>query len=189
LVVVRPSPIQEIIMRLLIPLRGLFAVCLGSLAVTPGTAPLAEEAAVRMYECNQGGEITFSDVPCAGTERRVELDYAQPDPAQAQAAAVAAQAAEDRAGTLAQAQLLDAEVLNLEQHISNLEHERDARIGALRDQLAQGTENPDTDAWQAAINQQIRSATDNYSDSILAARARLDALRAERQALGGRPPR
>jgi hypothetical protein len=176
-------------MRLPIPIRGLVAAFMGCLAATVGTGSLAEETAVQMYECNQGGTVTFSDVPCAGMRRSVELDYSRPDAAQAQAAAAAAQAAEDRAGTRAQADLLDAEILNLEQRISNLQTERDARLAALNNQLAQGTESPDADAWQAAINQQILSVTNNYNDGILAQRKRLGELRTQRQGLTDPGPR
>ena len=138
------------------------------LAVTPGTELAAEEAAVQVYECHQGGKVTFSETPCAGAERSVEVDYSRPNPAQARQADEAAFVADDRAGVVAQAAVLDAEILNLEQHISNLQTEREARVSALRDQLAQGTERLDSAAWEKGMNQQIVSTYNDLSDTILA---------------------
>jgi len=133
--------------------------------------------------------VTFSDEPCVGTEQTVKIDYSRPDAAQGEDAAFAAQAAEAQAGAVAQAAVLDSEILNLEQQITNQQTERDARVAALRQQLAQGTEDPNPSAWQAAMNQQIDATYNNYNDTILAQRRRLDQLQAQRQSLGSQGQR
>ncbi len=176
-------------MRLSSNIRWLLAICPGVLAALPAGQPAAEEVAVPVYECHQGGEVTFSEAPCVGTEQTVSIDYSQPDAAQSEDAAFADQAAEAQAGAVAQAAVLDTEILNLEQQITNQQAERDARVAALRQQLAEGTEDPNQSAWEAAMNQQIDSTYNTYNDTILAERRRLDQLQAQRQSLGGQGQR
>ncbi|WP_295428260.1 DUF4124 domain-containing protein [uncultured Thiodictyon sp.] len=176
-------------MHVPISILRLCAVGLVGLAAALSLNAAAEEAAVQVYECHQDGKVTFSDEPCAGREQTLEVDYSRPDAAQARAAAQSAAAREYQAGTVAQGYVLDSEILSLEQQITNQETERDARIAALRNQLAQGSEGTDTAAWEASMNQQIASTYEGYTDSILAQRARLGALKAQREALGRQPSR
>jgi len=176
-------------MRLSSETRWLLRVCPGVLAALLAGQPAAEEAAIQVYECHQGGKVTFSDEPCVGTEQTLKIDYSRPDAAQGEDAAFAAQAAEAQAGAVAQAAVLDAGILNLEQQITNQQAERDAQIAALRQQLAEGTQDPDPSAWQAAMNQQILSTYEKYNDTILAERRRLDQLQAQRESLGGQGQR
>jgi hypothetical protein len=176
-------------MRLSSETRWLRTVCPGVLAALLAGQPAAEEAAVQVYECHQGGKVTFSEEPCVGTEQTVTIEYSRPDAAQVEDAAFAAQGAEAQAGAVAQAAVLDTEILNLEQQITNQQAERDARVAALRQQLAQGSDDPNPSAWQAAMNQQIDSTYQNYNDAILAERRRLDQLQAQRESLGGQGQR
>ncbi len=175
-------------MRFSISIPKLYAVGLGVAAATLGPLVAAEEAAVQVYECHQGGQVTYSDAPCAGQEQTLEVEYNQLDPSQARQAAKSAAALVYQADSVAQANLLDAEILSLEQQIANQETERDARVAALRNQLAKGTEETNTTAWEAAINQQIASTYDGFSDNILAQRAQLGALKAQRESLGRQAP-
>lgn len=166
------------------------AVGLGVLAVvTLGPSLAAENAAVRVYECTQGGAATFSDEPCGGagaaTERSIEVDYSHPDGAQSRAVAESVRVQEEQAGRVAEADVLDADILDQQQRIMNLEMERDARIAALRRQLAQGTELLDKNAWEAKIYQQIDAIQADYNDAILGEQQRLGKLNAQRESLGG----
>lgn len=159
----------------------LFALGLGALAATLGPCVAAEEAAVQVYECRQDGKVMFSGTPCTdpdgdpvvdpgpARQQTLELDYARPAAAQLQQARQAAAVAEYRADTVAEAALLDTEILNLEQRISNLQTERDARVSAVPPE-------------------QVESVTDSYNDTILAERARLGELQARRASLGPAAP-
>jgi hypothetical protein len=174
----------------------LCALGLGALAATLSPRLMAGEGEMQVYECHQGGTVTFSGAPCAdplldlgpARQQTLELDYPRPDATQLRAAEQSAAALEQQAGRVAEADLLDTEILNLESRISNLETERDARVAALRDQLAQGTESTDTASWAAGLNQQIVSVTNNYNDTILAERARLNQLQGQRAFLGSVTP-
>ncbi len=146
---------------------------------------LAREAEQRVYECNQGGQVIFSDQPCGGQERQLTLEYDQPSQAQIQESEAAAQSAEAAAGTAAEANLLDIEILNAEKVVSRLETERDAQVAELKAQRDAGSENLDENAWLAQMNARIESTYQDYTNQILAGRTQLDTLRARRAALGG----
>jgi hypothetical protein len=146
---------------------------------------LAREAEQRVYECNQGGQVIFSDQPCDGQERQLTLEYDQPSQSQTQESEAAAQSAEAAAGTAAEANLLDIEILNAEKGLSRLEAERDAQVAGLKAQRDAGSENLDENTWLAQMNAKIESTYQDYTDQILTERTQLDALRARRAALGG----
>jgi hypothetical protein len=169
----RPSPIQA----------GLAALL--CLAVASARAEAAE---AQVYECNQGGTVTFSETPCAGQERKVDIEYDRLSPTQSQDAQAAEQSAEDRAGAVAQADLLDTEILNVQQEIGRLQTERDARLAAMKQQRDIGGESLDQAAWLAQQNAQIASVYQDYSDRIVTATAKLSDLQAQRAALGGPAP-
>ena len=178
----------------------LFALGAGALATTLGLPLAAAEGEVAVYECHQDGKVIFSGTPCTepggdpvldpwpARQRTLEVDYSRPDAVQAQQAQQSAAALEYQTGAVAQADLLDTEILNLETRIANLAIERDAQVAALRNQLAQGTESTDTASWAAGLNQQIASVTSNAADAILAEQARLGELQAQRAALGPAAP-
>ena len=73
-----------------IAIPRLFVLGLGAAAATLSIQLAAEEAAVQVNECHQGGQVTFSDEPCVGREQTLEVDYDRPDAAQARAAAQSA---------------------------------------------------------------------------------------------------
>ena len=159
---------------------GLVAVL--SLAVG-GVA--AGEADARMYECRQGGQLTFSDQPCAGQERTIDVPYEEPSASGAAAARQAVRAEENAVDAVAQAAVLDAQILDKQQEIARLQTERDAQVAQLQQQVFQGTENLDQNAWQAQMTQRIASVEESYNARIVAANAQLDALQSQRAALGG----
>ncbi|WP_295456978.1 hypothetical protein [uncultured Thiodictyon sp.] len=178
----------------------LFALGLGALAATLGLPLAAGEGEVQVYECHQGGKVIFSGTPCtdpggdpvlepgSARQRTLELDYSRPSAGQVQQAEKSAAALERQTGVVAEAALLDTEILSLETRIANLQTERDVRVSALNAQLAQGATPNDTPAsWAAGLNQQIIAVTNNFNDTILAERARLGELQARRAALGPAP--
>ena len=148
----------------------------------------AEEADAKMYECNQGGKITFSDQPCAGQARKIDIQYEQPGQTQAQDAQTAVRQQEGEAGAVAEADLLDTEILNAEKEVVRLQTERDARVAETRQQMQEGTESLDKDAWLAQQDAQIESVYEDYNARIVNANARLSDLQARRAALGGPVP-
>ncbi|WP_295393504.1 hypothetical protein [uncultured Thiodictyon sp.] len=179
----------------------LFALGAGALAATLGLPLAAGEGEVAVYECHQGGKVIFSGAPCTdpggdpvldpwpARQRRLEVEYSRPDAVQAQQAQQSAAAMEYQAGTVAEADLLDTEILNLETRIANLETERDVQVSALNGQLAQGAGPNETAAsWAAGLNQQIISVTNNFNDTILGERTRLGELQARRASLGPAAP-
>jgi hypothetical protein len=158
-----------------------------SLCLVAGQAPAGEDQ-TQVYECNQGGTVVFSQEPCAGTERKVDIQYDQPSQAQTQGAEAAMGAEENQAGAVAQADLLDTQIQNLQQQISQLQIERDARLAEMKQQRNQGTEDLDQAAWLAQQNAQIESVYQDYNSRIVTATAQLNDLQARRAALGGPGP-
>ncbi len=156
-----------------------FAAVLSLAACVAG----AEEVDDQVYECNQGGKITFSDQPCAGEERKVDIRYNEPNQAQTLEAQSADQAAE--AGAIAEADLLDTQILNTQKEISRLQTERSARLAEMKQQRDIGSEERDQAAWIASQNAQIESVYQDYTARIVTATARLDDLQARRAALSG----
>lgn len=169
------------------PRRRARAALAGFLCLA-ASAILAEVAEQQVYECNRDGAITFSQEPCAGQERTLDIEYDRPSRAQGEAAAAAAQGAQMQAGAIAQAAVLDREILASEERLTNLKIQRDARLAELKQQRDIGSETLDQAAWLAGMNQQIESVYQDYSDRIVAEDARLDELRAQRAALGDPAP-
>ena len=166
------------------------AVWLGVLTVmTLSPSLAAENTTVRVYECQQGGTPSFSDEPCEGagaaTDRSIEVDYTQPDAAQSRAAAESLAVQEEQADKVADLDLLNADILSQQQRIKNLEMERDARIAALRRQLAEGTERLDKNVWESQIYQQIDTIQANYNDTIIGEQQHLAELNARRASMDG----
>ena len=170
------------------PSRALPLLVPAALLCLTANIARAEEADAKMYECNQGGKITFSDQPCTGQERKIDIQYQQPGQTQAQDAQAAARQQEGEAGAVAEAELLDTEIVNAEQEITRLQTERDTRVAEMRQQMQAGTENLDKDAWLAQQDAQIESVYQDYSARIVNLNARLSDLQARRAALGGPVP-
>jgi hypothetical protein len=159
--------------------------CLGALLALSIAPVPAEEAHTQLYKCNQDGRVTYSDQPCGSAEKRIDVDYARPEAPQG--AATAAGDAEVQADRVAQAQLLDTEILKAEQRISRLQIERDGRIAELRRERYAGTEDLDQQAWQAKMDQRIGAVAAEYQDTIDTEQARLAELQAKRAALPPQP--
>lgn len=162
-------------------------LALGLLAVVFGPRAAAEEASMQVYECRQGDTVTYSGAPCGAQEQTMDLQYERPSAAAAQAATQTAIRQGEKAWNQAQAVVLDNQILSTAQQASDLETQRDARVAALRNELNRGTENPNPDAWQAGLRQQIASTVQNYNNQILALRQQLDQLKSQRAALGPAP--
>jgi hypothetical protein len=155
------------------------ALCLGAI-LTLATAPLiAGQAAVGVYECTKNGVTTFSDQPCGPQEKHIEVDYQRAGPG----AGAAAQAAEGQAGVVAQAQLLDTEILNSQQRISRLQDAQRVRIAELRQAGFQGNEQLDAAAFRAQTDAEIQATANRYQIEIDQEASRLANLQARRAAL------
>ncbi|MGB5832957.1 MAG: DUF4124 domain-containing protein [Thiohalocapsa sp.] len=164
--------------------QGWLLATLAALVCLAAVGTPTEAADAQVYKCKEDGKITFSQEPCAGQERKVDIQYDQPSEAQTEAAVSNAESQQAEAGTVAEARLLDDEIIQTEQQINRLRIERDARLGELQEQRFRGSENRDEAAWLGKMNQEIESADRDYSARIISETARLDSLRARRAALG-----
>jgi hypothetical protein len=165
----------------------------GALALLIGlpcvAATAAANAAVdQMYECDQDGTVTFSDQPCTGPERIRDIQYDQPSGSQTNAAETVLQDENADSGAVAQADVLDTEILKTEQEISRLQIERTARLAEMREQRRLGSEDRDRAAWLQQMDQKMESTYQDYSARIITATDRLNELKARRAALGGGSP-
>ena len=149
------------------------------------SASAAAEAAVdQMYECDQDGTVTFSDQPCTGSERIRDVEYDQPGGNQTRNAEAALRDMEAESGAVAQASVLDTEILKTEQQISRLQIERTTRLAEMREQRRLGSEDRDRAAWLQQMDQKMESTYQDYSAQIITATERLNALKERRAALG-----
>jgi hypothetical protein len=167
------------------PARPLSALCLGALLAATATPSLAAEGTLGVYECTRNGVTTFSDQPCGPAAKRIEVDYDKQNPAQAEAAAAAAgaRARETQAGHAAEARLLDTEIINSKQRLSELPIRRAAEIALLRQEVRAGSESRDLAAWQAEMTAKVATVASRYQSLIDTEQARLDDLLAQRAAL------
>ncbi len=162
------------------PTGGSVPFWLGALLALSAASPSADEARVVLYECNKNGVVTFSDQPCGTREERVEVEYDRTDSAREGAAARNEEAQVDR---VAEAELLNTEILNAQRQLSDLENERDMRIAELDQQDFAGSEGLDQNAWQNSMDEKIREVATRYQNRIDVARARLAELEGRRAAL------
>lgn len=146
---------------------------------------VAEAAVDQMYECDQDGTVTFSDQPCTGPERIRDVEYDQPSgSSQTRNAEAAVQDEEAESGAVAQADVLNTEILKTEQQISRLEIERTTRLAEMREQRRLGSEDRNRAAWLQQMDQKMESTYQDYSAQIITATERLNELKARRAALG-----
>ena len=165
------------------PARPPLALCLGVLFAATAISSLAAEGTVGLYECNRDGVTTFSDQPCGPAAKRIEVDYDKQDSAQAGAAAADARASEAQAGHAAEARLLDTEIFNSKQRLSELPIRRAGEIARLRQEVRAGSESRDLAAWQAEMTAKAEAMATRYQTLIDTEQARLDDLLARRAAL------
>lgn len=155
------------------------AVCLG---LAGGNLALAAD--VQVYECVQNGQKTFSSQPCAGEERKLDVQFDQPNPAAQAANAAALQ----QADAVAEANLLDNQILAAQQQVAQLGTERAATVAQINQEIWKGTEQLNADAWKAQKEAEAASVYQNYSNQIQAAQDRLNMLLARRAALNSSTP-
>ena len=162
------------------PARPPLALCLGVLFAATAISSLAAEGTVGLYECNRDGVTTFSDQPCGPAAKRIEVDYDKQGSAQAEADA---RASEAQAGHAAEARLLDTEIFNSKQRLSELPIRRAGEIARLRQEVRAGSESWDLAAWQAEMTAKAEAVATRYQTLIDTEQARLDDLLARRAAL------
>lgn len=90
-----------------------------------------------------------------------------------------------QADAVAEANLLDDQILQTEQQITRLRIERDARVAEIRQQRFNVTEDRDVTAWEMKMDQEIKSVHQDYSARIVSENAQLDSLGARRAVLIG----
>lgn len=165
------------------PARPLSTLCLGALLAATATPSPAAEGTLGVYECTRNGVTTFSDQPCGPAAKRIEVDYDKQNTAQAEVAAAGARARETQAGQVAEARLLDTEIANSKQRLSELPIRRAAEIALLRQEVRAGSESRDLAAWQAEMTAKVAAVASRYQSLIDTEQARLDGLLAQRAAL------
>jgi hypothetical protein len=172
------------------PGKGLFRLGLAGLVCVITIWSRADAADTQVYECNQDGTVTFSQTPCTGQEQKVDIQYDQSGqtgqvPTDAAASSAPTFIEDRQADAVAEANLLDNQILQTEQQITRLQIEREAQVAALKQRLFTGTEDRDVTAWKMKLDQEIESVYQNYSARIVSENAKLDSLRARRAALIG----
>jgi hypothetical protein len=169
------------------PGRGLVRLGLAGLTCLSAIWSQADAADRQVYECKEDGKVTFSQMPCSGQERKVDVQYDQPGQVPTDSAPSTAPPEVEirQADAVAEANLLDDQILHIEQQISRLQIERDARVAELRQQRVVGTENRDVTTWETKLDQEIESVYQHYSDRIISENAKLERLRDRRAALIG----
>jgi hypothetical protein len=156
------------------------------LAATIGVAT-GEERRLDAYECDtDDGVATFSDTPCGPEQRRIEVDYDQPDAPQARAAEAKAQAAQARSDRYAEQIALQREIARSEGRINDLQKERDAELEQLRATLEDDAARVTQSIWNQGVSARMQAVVDRYDSEIREERARLDRL-LRREAEIGRP--
>ena len=166
------------------PARPLLARCLGALLAATAIPSLAAAGGtVGLYECTRDGVTTFSDQPCGPAAKRIELDYDKRGSVQTEAAEADARASEAQAGHAAEARLLDTEIYNSRQRLSELPIRRAGEIARLRQEVRAGSESRDLAAWQAEMTAKAEAVATRYQNLINTEQARLDDLLARRAAL------
>jgi hypothetical protein len=151
------------------------------------SATRAAEGQQRVYECRQGGQVIYSELPCGTEQQRLDVQYDEPSASREADIGAATRAEEQTADQTAQAKVLDDEILQGEKKLSRLATERDARVAALKAQRDVGSESRDLNAWLSEMNAKIESTYQRYTNEIIDVQARLDALRARRAALASPP--
>jgi len=166
-----------------VPINRILALTLLIAPLWLAATTLAEAAVDQMYECDQDGTVTFSDQPCTGPERIRDVEYDQPSGSQTRNAEAALQDEEAESGAVAQADVLNTEILKTEQQISRLQIQRTTRLAEMREQRRLGSEDRDRAAWLKKMDQEMESTYQDYSAQIITATERLNELKARRAAL------
>jgi len=158
-------------------------LCLGVL-LSLGVPPLlAEGAEKQVYECKNGDQVILSEEPCGANEQRLEVGYNPADNAEAAQAEGATKAEEAQASDVAEAELLDTEILNAQERITALEDERDARLAEIAKTTFSESEQLDEQAWKAQKEAAIQAVNTQYDGEIQTEQARLADLQTKRAAL------
>lgn len=110
--------------------------CLGAMMCAPA---LADQAALRAYECTENGVKTFSDKPCGRVGRRVFLGYSSPKELSSAGQSLAAERAADaRTDAFIDRLELKRAIARVEGRVSDLHKERDAALSELRARINSG---------------------------------------------------
>jgi hypothetical protein len=137
----------------------------------------ADAAEQRMYRCEEGGEVTYSEEPCGPSARELDVQFDEPSAAETSDAdaGLAAEEAETTqdAAALERRQRITA----AERKIEHLRTERDRRLADLADKLNRGTESRADADYRTQVLGEMATVRDQYNTRIQAIEAELTQLR------------
>lgn len=165
---------------------------------------LAPSAFAQIYNCSVAGKTVFSDKPCtldsqpitikpASGSGRVERPAVEEDvvgdspnteatPAD-EAAPPAGLSESERANNLVKRRILWNEIQRQERHVKGLEAEMQARIRFLQSERRRANNNLAGATWEGSLADEMNAVSKSYATRIEGARAELERLRKERDAI------
>ena len=150
------------------------------LALLCATATLSAMPAMaaekRMYRCQQGDAITFSEEPCGPDARELDVHYDTPAPAEAADAQRRLQAQEASAAAAADAAGREQRIEGLEREIEDLRVERDRAVEQLAAERQRGTEDRADDTFRERKRAEMKTVIDRYNTRIEAKQIELQQL-------------
>lgn len=156
------------------------------LAAVCAAAP-ADQAATGAYECREDSVPTFSDGPCQGDAREVEIDYDRPSSADAEAAEDRLDTQQQRGELYAERIALQREIARSEGRISDLRKDRDEELARLQETKHDDEARPSQALWNERQSGRQASLAARYRDEIAAEERRLERLRRRLRRLEAAP--
>lgn len=150
------------------------------LALLCATATLSAMPAMaaekRMYRCQQGDAITFSEEPCGPDARELGVHYDTPAPAEAAEAQRRLQAQEASAAAAADAAGREQRIDGLEREIEDLRVERERAVEQLAAERQRGTEERADATFRERKRADMTMVIDRYNSRIEAKQIELQQL-------------
>jgi hypothetical protein len=141
------------------------------MAITPATA-----AEKRMYRCQDGDTVSFSEEPCGPDARELDVHYDTPAPTEEAEAQQRLRAQQASAAAAADAAGRKQRIEGLEREIEDLRLERDRAVEQLAAERQRGTENRADDTYRERKRAEMKMVIDRYNTRIEAKQIKLQQL-------------
>lgn len=141
-------------------------------------------AEAKIYRCNEGGKLVFSDKPCSATGQEVQPgpgtgNFVQTDYGNSTASA-ADQEFFEKTAQDSQRIILDNDITRKEKQIRALHGELNERLEELRLKKLSAANNLAGAAWEASISQEMSAITQEYNLRIQTRERELRELQKQR---------
>lgn len=147
------------------------------LALLCGMATMPAVAAEkRMYRCQEGDTVTFSQEPCGPDARELDVHYDSPAPAEEAEAQQRLRAQEASAAAAADTAGREQRIEGLEREIEDLRVERDRAVEQLAAERQRGTEDRADDTYRERKRAEMKMVIDRYNTRIEAKQIELQQL-------------